>query len=94
MSGSETRRLSETPPQQDDGFHGACHRAGHFGPDPLVQPILRACGDPPTTSQSPRQAAKVEQTRSRHHLEIKHVGAGDLKTDASLRLLDEDIALE
>jgi hypothetical protein len=20
------------------GFHGACHRAGHFGPDPLVHP--------------------------------------------------------
>jgi hypothetical protein len=66
----------------------------HFGPDPLVQPIRRACGDPPTTSQSPRQAAKVEQTGSRHHLEIKHVGVSDLKTDASLRLLDEDIALE
>jgi hypothetical protein len=23
------------------GFHGACHRAGHFGPDPLVQPGLQ-----------------------------------------------------
>ena len=23
------------------GFHGACHRAGHFGPDPLAQSGLR-----------------------------------------------------
>ena len=22
----------------DPGFHGACHRAGHFGPDPLIHP--------------------------------------------------------
>ena len=26
------------------GFHGACHRAGHFGPDPLVQPGLQTKG--------------------------------------------------
>jgi hypothetical protein len=25
----------------DPGFHGACHRAGHFGPDPLVPSGLR-----------------------------------------------------
>jgi hypothetical protein len=24
------------------GFRGACHRAGHFGPDPLAQPRLRS----------------------------------------------------
>jgi hypothetical protein len=23
-----------------DGFRGASHRAGHFGPDPLALPIL------------------------------------------------------
>jgi hypothetical protein len=27
--------------QTVSGFHRACHRAGHFGPDPLVQSGLR-----------------------------------------------------
>jgi len=27
---------------EGDGFREACHRAGHFGPDPLAQSILRA----------------------------------------------------
>jgi hypothetical protein len=35
-SGNDIADFSTAP-----GFHGACHRAGHFGPDPLVQPGLQ-----------------------------------------------------
>ena len=42
---------------EGDGFRGACHRAGHFGPDPLAQPILRATG-----------LAKVKEIMLRHGL--------------------------
>jgi hypothetical protein len=34
---NKTSRIFEAAP----GFRGACHRAGRFGPDPLVQSGLR-----------------------------------------------------
>jgi len=38
----ERRETHHRAARLQDGFRGACHRAGHFGPDPLAQPILRA----------------------------------------------------
>ena len=38
------------------GFHGACHRAGHFGPDPLVHPGYKFIG-------LQRREAERRQTR-------------------------------
>jgi hypothetical protein len=43
MSVSEIRGRHSSS-QAAPGFHGACHRAGHFGPDPLVPSGLQKKG--------------------------------------------------
>ena len=69
MSASEIRgRHSSAQPAP--GFHGACHRAGHFGPDPLVPSGLQ--------TRSERREAERRQTQSIHwpHLRMRRASGG------------------
>src|SRR5271169_2361601 len=54
------------------GFHGACHRAGHFGPDPLVQPGLQ------TTNKRKQNSARRMSSDGPHRRQVYAVCANHL----------------
>ena len=64
----------------DPGFHGACHRAGHFGPDPLVPSGLRR------KKRKKEKEAERRKTLFRNHRSLAGCGAAPTLTEGAARL--------